>query len=101
MPIFEYRCGVCSSFFDHYFSLSLSEDISCVSCGSISVNRVYKSSFAPSKLFCPHDEEIDVVNSLKRLSPALSDDFSSCSGCSSNSNVVLASSGSVEKCKFL
>ena len=69
MPVLQFRCSKCFSVFEHFVSSDI--DASCVSCGSKDVSRHDETAFHPSKIFCPHEKEMEEGFSYGNLKHAL------------------------------
>lgn len=66
-------------------------DVSCVSCGAGKISRVEKAYFYPSKIFCPHDKELDSEKLKTELGGILNNTSQKCGGCGTD--------GAPGKCK--
>lgn len=86
MPVFQFRCSKCLSVFEHFVAStppqvgpvknvreanSYNIDASCMSCGSKDVLRHNETAFHPSRIFCPHEKEMEEGFSYGNLKNAL------------------------------
>jgi hypothetical protein len=90
MPVFQFRCSKCFSVFEHFVSTppkavlvknvrgANTFDVSCVSCGSGNVSRYNETAFHPSKIFCPHEKEMEDGFSYGNLKQVLMNHAEEC-----------------------